>query len=163
LGKEDKELQYRTKAKPEWKPVPLSGVSKLLRDGQIFVIHASADGHVELITELLKLSSQQKQVTVVVVPLIQREGDKISSNLDEDSGIAHDLELFVGTELQYRTKANSELRPVPLADVSRLLSDGQRVVIHTHGNARYELITDIIKATSQRKDVTVTLVKKLTK
>lgn len=58
-------------------------------------------------------------------------------------------------------KANPELRPVSLAGVSKLLSDGQRVVIHAQEDARYELVTEIIKITSQRKDVTVSVVQSL--
>ncbi len=78
--------------------------------------------------------------------------------LDENPSFVRDLELFVSKELQYRTKANPELRPVSLAGLSKLLTDGQRVVIHAHEDARYELVTEVIKTTSQRKDVTVTVV-----
>jgi len=76
---------------------------------------------------------------------------------------APDLELLMDKELRYRTKANPEWKPVPLAGVGKLLSDGQTVFIHVDENVPYNLVREIIKISSQRKDVTVTVVQSLPK
>ena len=71
-----------------------------------------------------------------------------------------DIEFLVDKELRYRTKANQEWKPVPLAGVSKLLRDGQTIVIRVNENVPYEWVLEIIKIASQRTDVTVTVVRK---
>jgi hypothetical protein len=67
-----KELQYRTRANPEWKPVPPAGVSKLMGDGQKVVIHVTEEIHHEWVREIIESSKQRKGGTVMVVPLRRR-------------------------------------------------------------------------------------------
>ncbi len=68
-----------------------------------------------------------------------------------------DLELVVGKELHYRTNDNSELRPVPLAGVSKLLRDGQTIVIRVSKDVPADVVTELIKMSLERKKVTVTV------
>jgi uncharacterized protein (TIGR03067 family) len=89
------------------------------------------------------------------------------------------LELIVDKELQYRfelnpavastwsgagqkfrAKADPEWKPVSRADVSKLLKDGQTIVIHFRETVPYEWVQEIIDSASQRLNVTVKVVRK---
>ncbi|MBC7815399.1 MAG: protein kinase, partial [Planctomycetaceae bacterium] len=89
-----------------------------------------------------------------------RLADLLWNRSTENTAQNADLELMVDKEVRYRTKAHPEWRPVPRAGVSKLLRDGQTIVIHVKENVPYERVQEIIESASQRLDVTVTVVQK---
>jgi WD40 repeat protein len=135
----DKELRYRTKADPEWRSVLLAGVSNLLSDGQTVAIHANADVPYEWIKEIINMTSQRKDMTVTVVPLIPDGTESVLPLLGATTGgprripgigSATELRMPSGTYyffIPIPITAFGDTRPKP-ADQPRVSSDGGAII-----------------------------------